>query len=96
MVYCTAIRKGNEKQWRFLWQRYFASNVGAEKTMIISALTCSREQWLLSRYLDWSLNSTLVRKQDAAIVFSGVAKEEVGFYLARNFFYDRIDDIYNT
>lgn len=64
--------------------------------MIISALTCSREQWLLSRYLDWSLNSTLVRKQDAAIVFSGVAKEEVGFYLARNFFYDRIDDIYNT
>lgn len=96
VIYCTAIRKGNEKQWRFLWQRYFASNVGAEKSMIISALSCSREQWLLSRYLDWSLNSTLVRKQDASIVFAGVAREEVGFYLARNFFYDRIDDIYNT
>jgi aminopeptidase N len=79
-----------------LWQRYVASNVGAEKSMIISALSCSREQWLLSRYLDWSLNATLVRKQDASIVFSGVAREEVGFYLARNFFFDRIDEIHQT
>lgn len=62
--------------------------------MIISALSCSREQWVLNRYLDWSLNSTLVRKQDATIVFSGVAREDIGFHLARNFFYERIDDIH--
>lgn len=64
--------------------------------MIISSLSCSREQWLLSRYLDWSLNSTLVRKQDATIVFSGVAGTEIGFHLARNFFFERIDDIHQT
>lgn len=96
VVYCTAIRAGKEAEWTFLWKRYVHSNVGAEKSMIISALTCAREQWLLNRYLDWSLNSTLVRKQDATFVFSGVAHEEVGFHLARNFFYERIDDIYQT
>lgn len=87
---------GKEAEWSFLWKRYANSNVGAEKTMIISALSCSREQWLLNRYLDWSLNSTLVRKQDATILFNGVAQQEIGYHLARNFFYDRIDDIHNT
>ena len=64
--------------------------------MIIGSLSCSREQWLLNRYLEWSLNSTIVRKQDATFVFGGVAREEVGFHLARKFFYERIDDIYTT
>jgi aminopeptidase N len=96
VIYCTAVRMGGELQWKFLWQRYVNSNVGAEKSMIISALSCSREQWILNRYLEWSLNSTLVRKQDASIVFGGIAKEEVGFYLARNFLFERIDEIYET
>lgn len=96
VVYCTAIRRGKEAEWSFLWKRYINSNVGAEKSMIISALSCTREQWLLNRYLGWSLNSTLVRKQDVTIVFSGVAGEEIGYHLARNFFFERIDDIYET
>lgn len=96
VVYCTAIRKGKDKEWTFLWKRYINSNVGAEKSMIILSLSCSKEQWLLSRYLDWSLNSTLVRKQDATIVFSGVAREEVGFHLAKNFFFEKIEDIHQT
>lgn len=87
---------GKEAEWGFLWKRYVNSNVGAEKSMIISALSCSREQWLLNRYLEWSLNSTLVRKQDASAVFGGVVREEIGFHLARNFFYERIDDIHQT
>lgn len=63
--------------------------------MIISALSCSKEQWLLTRYLDWSLNSTSgVRKQDAIIVFAGVARSEVGFPLARQFFQQKVEDIY--
>jgi aminopeptidase N len=96
VIYCTAIRHGNENHWKFLWQRYVNSNVGAEKSMIISALSCSREQWVLSRYLEWSLNSTIVRKQDASFVFSGIAREEIGFFLAKSFLFDRIDDIYQT
>ncbi|XP_050098879.1 aminopeptidase N-like [Anopheles aquasalis] len=95
-VYCNAIRSGRETQWNFLWQRYLRSNVGSEKIMIISALACTREVWLVERFLHWSLNATSgVRKQDTTILFSGVAKNDVGFHLAKSFFIERIDDIHS-
>lgn len=95
VIYCNAIKHGREREWNFLWQRYVKSNVASEKNMIISALSCSRQIWVLSRYLDWSLNMTSgVRKQDAFMVFGGVARGEAGFELAKNFFYDKIDTIY--
>lgn len=64
--------------------------------MIIRALSCSRQSWLLIRYLDWSLNSTSgVRKQDAISVFSMVARNEIGTDLAKNFFYEKFFDIHS-
>uniref|UniRef100_U5EU86 Aminopeptidase n=1 Tax=Corethrella appendiculata TaxID=1370023 RepID=U5EU86_9DIPT len=96
IVYCNAMKYRKENEWNFLWQRYLNSNVQSEKTLIIIALSCSREIWLLQRYLDWSLNSTSgVRKQDATILFGGVAKGDVGFNLAKDFLLNRIDEIYN-
>lgn len=95
VIYCNAIKNGREREWNFLWQRYIKSNVASEKSMIIGALACSRQIWVLSRYLDWSLNMTSgVRKQDAYMVFGGVARSETGFELAKNFLYDKIDMIY--
>lgn len=96
VVYCTAVRLGGEREWNFLWKRYAVSNVGTEKVMILSSLGCSREIWLLQRYLDWSLDeSSGVRKQDSGIVFSSIATGDIGFHLAKAFLVDRIDDIYN-
>ena len=96
VVYCTAIKYGAEKEWQFLWDRYLSSNVGSEKQMIISALGCTRELWLLQRYLDWSLNATSgVRKQDITTLYAAVVKSDAGFYLAKTFFLEQTDDIYN-
>ncbi len=50
-VYCTAIRIGGQKEWDFAWQRYLKSNVGSEKDILLSALGCSREPWILSRWV---------------------------------------------
>lgn len=96
VVYCTSMRLGGEKEWNFLWKRYAASNVGTEKVMILGSLGCSREIWLLQRYLDWSLDeSSGVRKQDSGIVFGSIATGDIGFHLAKAFLVNRIDDIYN-
>lgn len=95
VVYCTAIRHGNEREWNFLWKRYGKSNVGTERTMILSSLGCSREVWLLLRYLDWTLDeSSGVRKQDSSIVFSSIARADVGFHLAKSFLEERVEQIY--
>lgn len=95
VVYCTAVRLGGESEWRFLWQRYAESNVGSERALILSALGCSREVWLLQRYLNWTLDeSSGVRKQDRTHVFGSVARNDVGFLYAKSFFYDKIDEIH--
>lgn len=96
VVYCTAIRTGSEAEWNFLWTRYTKSNVGTERNMILGSLGCSREIWLLTRYLDYSLDeSSGVRKQDSGQVFGSIARGDIGFYLAKSFLENRVEEIYN-
>lgn len=95
VVYCNAIKHGREKEWNFLWKQYLRSNVASEKSMIIGSLACSRQVWLLARYLDWSLNATSgVRKQDSFLLFGSVARSDSGFELAKTFLYEKINEIY--
>lgn len=95
VIYCTAIRQGGDREWKFLWTRYSKSNVGSERSMILGSLGCSREIWLLQRYLDWTLDeSTGVRKQDRSTVFSTVAHNDIGFLLAKSFLFDKVDEIH--
>merc|ERR1712179_204635 len=65
IVYCNAIRYGGEREWDFGWERYQKSNVGSEKSVFLGALACTKEVWLLNRYLNMSLTEESgVRKQD--------------------------------
>ncbi|XP_032687651.1 aminopeptidase N [Odontomachus brunneus] len=87
VVYCTAIRVGGQSEWEFAWQRYRSTNVGSEKDLLLQALGCTREPWLLNRYLDWSVTeNTGIRKQDAARVFNAVANNVVGQPIAFSYF----------
>jgi len=82
-VLCSGIAKGDVSHWDFLWQRYLVSNNANEKTNILSALACSREVWLLQKYLDMSISEDSgVRKQDGHRVIVGVSKNIVGRYIA--------------
>ncbi|GLV42082.1 uncharacterized protein CBL_04959 [Carabus blaptoides fortunei] len=95
VVYCEAIRQGGEDEWNFLWQQYRESNVGTEKNLILGALGCTRQIWLLTRYLEWSIrNDTEIRKQDCSRVFSSVSGNPVGFFIAKSFFENHIKDIH--
>lgn len=91
IIYCEGIGQGNESDWNFLWQQYQKSDVAAEKSDILVALGCTREIWLLKRYLDWSLDKpNIIRKQDARTVFAAVANNEVGSYIALDFIFDNL------
>ncbi|KAH8332337.1 hypothetical protein KR074_001324 [Drosophila pseudoananassae] len=94
-VYCTSIKHGNDADWEFLWTRYKKSNVAAEKHTILTALGCSREVWLLQRYLELTFDpKQAIRKQDSMWAFQAVAFNEVGFLLAKKYFMDNVDFIY--
>ncbi|XP_023306164.2 aminopeptidase N-like [Lucilia cuprina] len=93
-VYCTAIRHGNHDDWQFLWQRYKESNVATEKRTIIFSLACSRDTKTLANYVDMTYDKTgHIRKQDASYAFSSVARNEVGFPLAKQYFMENIDKL---
>ena len=50
-VYCTAIATGDDNEWNFGWERYKNSNVATEKDILLTALSCSKEKWILKRLL---------------------------------------------
>ncbi|XP_050507042.1 aminopeptidase N-like [Diabrotica virgifera virgifera] len=93
-VYCTVLKHGGEAEWDFLWNKYQNSNVATEKSTILTNLGCTEEIWMLARYLDWSLNDTQIRRQDSSSVFASVSRNNVGYFIAKNYFYNNIDKVY--
>ena len=86
VVYCTAIRVGGQAEWDFAWQQYLETNVGSERDLLLLALGCSRESWILTRYLDWALKENSgIRKQDITRVFRSVASNNIGQPMTFNY-----------
>lgn len=47
----TALYFGSDAEWDFAYQQYRNSNVASEQVAFLSALSCTREPWLLARFV---------------------------------------------
>ena len=47
VIYCTAISKGDEREWDFLWERLQKTNNANEKSTILRSLACTKHIWIL-------------------------------------------------
>lgn len=80
------VERGSESDWDFVWKQYIEAQVASEKDKLMRALACSREPWLLSRYITRAFNaSSGIRKQDGSYVFRSVALTNYGKDIAFNF-----------
>ncbi|XP_067616976.1 aminopeptidase N [Eurosta solidaginis] len=93
IVYCTAIQYGSEYEWDFAFERYRKSTVSTEKELLLSALGCSLEPWILARYLRRSVIGDDIRKQDVPRVFAAVASNVVGQQVAFDFMRNNWEEI---
>ncbi|KAL7401763.1 hypothetical protein ABVT39_004363 [Epinephelus coioides] len=84
-VYCSAMAAGDEAEWEFGWSQFKKATVASEASKLMSALACTNKTQLLERYLSYTLNSTMIRKQDATSVITSVASNRVGQSLAWDF-----------
>lgn len=50
-VYCTGIQYGHIEDWDHTWLRYLYSMDTHEKTIFLVTLTCSRDKFVLKRYV---------------------------------------------
>lgn len=90
VTYCTAIEHGNRTDWDFLWRVYESEQNASEKDRLMKALGCSKELWVLARYLEWTFDKTKpIRRQDGAFVFRMIAKNPYGHNIAFNFMRDK-------
>lgn len=86
VVYCTAIKHGDQSEWEFAWNRYKNTTVSSEEEILLNALGCTRETWLLARYLEMSLDETTgIRKQDIFRIFAAISDNMVGHPMIFNF-----------
>lgn len=84
-VYCNAIAFGGEEEWNFAWEQFRKATVVNEADKLRSALACSKEVWILNRYLSYTLNPDYIRKQDATSTIISIADNVVGQTLVWDF-----------
>ncbi|CAL8324484.1 unnamed protein product [Lota lota] len=89
MVYCTGVSLMDEDVWEFIWMKFHSSRAVSEKKVLLEALTCSDNSFLLNRLLNLSLSSELVPEQDLIDVIIHVGRNPRGRHLAWGFFRDK-------
>lgn len=81
MVLCTSIRHGSAKEFEFLFSKAKGTNDTALKNVLLSGLSCSKEQWQLAKYL----NDQLVNSNSTLTALRNVATKSYGYLLAWSF-----------
>ncbi|KAJ8344161.1 hypothetical protein SKAU_G00314900 [Synaphobranchus kaupii] len=84
-VYCSAIAAGGVAEWDFGWEMFLNASLASEAEKLRSALACTKQPWLLNRYLEYTLDPTKIRKQDATSTIVYIANNVVGQPLAWDF-----------
>uniref|UniRef100_A0A672QLP9 Aminopeptidase n=1 Tax=Sinocyclocheilus grahami TaxID=75366 RepID=A0A672QLP9_SINGR len=84
-VYCNAIAAGGVEEWDFGWQMFKNSTIAAEAEKLLYGLSCTKEPWLLNRYLEFTIEPNLVRKQDVAFAIVYISGNVIGQPLVWDF-----------
>ncbi|KAF0040887.1 hypothetical protein F2P81_006785 [Scophthalmus maximus] len=84
-IYCQAVAHGGRREWEFAWKKYQTSVDTSEKDQLLLALSCTKEIWLLNRYLEYTLNPEKIRLMDTDTAIQYVAGNVAGQTLAWNF-----------
>uniref|UniRef100_A0AAQ5YGB0 Aminopeptidase n=1 Tax=Amphiprion ocellaris TaxID=80972 RepID=A0AAQ5YGB0_AMPOC len=84
-MYCNAIATGGAAEWEFAWDKFKNTSIAAEVDKLRIALACTKQAWLLNRYLEYALNPNMIRKQDAMSTIVYIANNVIGQSLAWDF-----------
>ncbi|KAF6722116.1 Aminopeptidase N [Oryzias melastigma] len=94
-VYCNAIAAGGVAEWNFAWSKFEEATIAIEADKLRYALSCTKEPWLLNRYLEYTLDPAKIRKQDATSTIVYIAENVIGQSLAWDFIRARWSYIFN-
>uniref|UniRef100_A0A8C6ZBC6 Aminopeptidase n=1 Tax=Nothoprocta perdicaria TaxID=30464 RepID=A0A8C6ZBC6_NOTPE len=85
-ICCYGIAMGSDKEWNFAWDVYNQTNSTKEdKDILMFAMSCARESWLLYRYLQYGLSDTLPSSNCTSEVILYVMVKDIGQRIAWEF-----------
>ncbi|CAL8374319.1 unnamed protein product [Arctogadus glacialis] len=87
-VYCSAVAAGGAAEWEFGWEQFKYATLASDASRLLSALTCTMNKTLLERFLSYTLQPAMIRKQDATSVITSIASNREGQDLAWGFVRD--------
>ncbi|XP_023696332.1 thyrotropin-releasing hormone-degrading ectoenzyme-like isoform X2 [Paramormyrops kingsleyae] len=89
IVYCTGVSLMDEDVWEFIWMKFHSTTAISEKKVLLEALTCSDNTFLLNRLLNLSLGTDLVPDQDVIDIIIHVGRNPHGRPLAWRYFREK-------
>uniref|UniRef100_A0A8C5X931 Laeverin n=1 Tax=Malurus cyaneus samueli TaxID=2593467 RepID=A0A8C5X931_9PASS len=85
-VYCYGVAIGSDKEWNFAWQMCNHTDaIEEEEDMLLYAMSCAKESWLLHRYLQYGLGDTLFSSNRTSAIISHVMTKDIGHHIAWDF-----------
>ncbi|KAI5618054.1 thyrotropin-releasing hormone-degrading ectoenzyme isoform X1, partial [Silurus asotus] len=93
VVYCTGVSLMDEDVWEFMWMKFHSSSSISEKKVLLEALTCSDNTFLLHRLLNASLNSDLVPDQEVIDIIIHVGRNPHARHLAWRYFREKWNEL---
>ncbi|KAJ8315380.1 hypothetical protein KUTeg_007530 [Tegillarca granosa] len=86
-VLCTAIKESDYTVWNSVYN-YYKTSPASEQSLLIRVLGCSKEPWIIRRYLGFSMDTNIIRKQDTHLVIRAVSANIYGRSIAWEFLQD--------
>ncbi|XP_064357103.1 aminopeptidase Q isoform X2 [Dromaius novaehollandiae] len=83
-ICCYGVAMGSDKEWNFAWEMYNKTN-STEEDILLYALSCARESWLLYRYLQYGLSDTLFSSNYTSDIILHVVAKDIGQRIAWEF-----------
>ncbi|XP_062460459.1 aminopeptidase Q isoform X2 [Pezoporus occidentalis] len=85
-VCCYGVAVGSDKEWNFAWEMYNRTDSTKEdKDILLSAMSCAKESWLLHRYLQYGLSDTLFSANYTSVIILYAVTKDIGHRIAWEF-----------
>jgi len=86
LVYYYGIATGGREEWEFAFKQLLHTSVASERVKLMHGLAASTEPWILSRFLQLSLDMEKIKSSDAPLVIGKVAENShIGQQIAWDF-----------
>ncbi|KYO48834.1 hypothetical protein Y1Q_0004190 [Alligator mississippiensis] len=85
-IFCYGIAMGSDKEWEFAWEMYHHDNSTTDdKDILLYAMGCTRESWLLHRYMESGVNGSLFSSNNTIFLIYNLAATDTGLRIIWKF-----------